>query len=55
MKQTPMSRQIKEELWRQFDRGASPESIAIPGANLDRESVEKQHRLWQEFRRRNPR
>lgn len=54
MKRLEMTREVKEELWRLFDRGITVGSITINGHKLPQEAVEKQHTLWKEFRTRNP-
>lgn len=55
MKQLEITKAIKAELWRIFDAGHNVANITINGHALPAEAVEKQRRLWQEHRKRNPR
>lgn len=54
MKRIEMTREVKAELWKLFDKGMSVSTLTINGHRIPQEAVEKQHTLWKEFRTRNP-
>lgn len=53
MKQSELSRELKRQMWHQFDAGATIETLSA-SLKLPAEAVTKQHRLWSDFRARNP-
>jgi hypothetical protein len=53
MKQCELSRELKSKIWHRLDAGSSPEQLA-ESLRLPIEAVAKQHRLWSEYRTRNP-
>ena len=54
MKQIELTREVKKELWRLFDAGHVLQGMSINGQRIDPEALEKQRRLWQAYRSRNP-
>jgi hypothetical protein len=54
MKRADLSREMKAELWRLFDAERSIAEVSAKHSTIPAEAVEKQHRLWTEYRVRNP-
>lgn len=58
MKQTELSRAVKQSIWKVFDgighEDFTVESIIIDGVNIPVEAVKKQHRMWTEYRTKHP-
>jgi hypothetical protein len=54
MKREDLCRETKRALWDMFDDGETPEAVIAAHKGLTPECIRKQHRLWAEFRTRNP-
>jgi hypothetical protein len=54
MKSIELTREIKDEMWRLLDAGHDFQNLTIRGMRIPADAVEKQRRLWTEYRTRNP-